>query len=259
MNDTWKIWDDRDEYGKSFYLRSIGEKSEMESSKATAKIVKSLIQDNNKVLDIGCGGGHYLVSLDKTIDKKFSYHGIDATQSYIELAKKAFRDSSTEYRKEAIFEEGDIFNLPVPDGFADIVMCNNVLLHLPKIEKPVSELWRASKKYLIIRALIGEVSLRVKFVEEPEEFDENGDPINYYFHNIYSKSYIEKIIQSLNGVKQYKIFSDLDFDENNLGLENFEDLEYSDHENKFVTESLSGMQVASYLIQPWSYVVIERE
>jgi len=72
MNDTWKIWDDRDEYGKSFYLRSIGEKGEMESSKATAKIVKSLIQDNNKVLDIGCGGGHYLVSLDKTIAKSIS-------------------------------------------------------------------------------------------------------------------------------------------------------------------------------------------
>ncbi|NOR57099.1 MAG: methyltransferase domain-containing protein, partial [Sulfurimonas sp.] len=141
MDDNWKVWDDSPEYGDNFYQRSIDEKEEMESSKSAAKIVSTIIKDKDIVLDVGCGAGHYLASLDKRVETNFSYHGVDATEHYIELAKKAYNGKSTEYRDVPSFNQEDIFNLSESDGYADVVMCNNVLLHLPKIEKPISELW----------------------------------------------------------------------------------------------------------------------
>ena len=61
---------------------------EMESSKALAKILKKQIFENDNVLDVGCGCGHYLKSLLSEIGVPFKYTGVDATNYYIELAKK---------------------------------------------------------------------------------------------------------------------------------------------------------------------------
>jgi ubiquinone/menaquinone biosynthesis C-methylase UbiE len=148
--DTWRIWNQEDEYGQVFYKRATGEFPEMESSKAVANLLKDIIQDSDRILDVGCGSGHYLKSLISTINCNFLYTGIDATFRYIELAKKAFSNqNNTE------FMVGDIFDIPVEDNRFDVVMCNNVLLHLPSVQKPINELIRVSKRFVVIRTLIG--------------------------------------------------------------------------------------------------------
>jgi len=258
MSENWKIWDDNYEYGLNFYKRSIGEKDEMESSKASAKVINSIINDNDLVLDVGCGTGHYLVSIDKQVSRKFSYHGVDATKSYIELAEKAFSDSSSSFRDKPKFSVEDIFNISIKDNYADIVCCNNVLLHLPSIKKPMEELWRVTKKFLVIRTLIGTESVRVKFVEEEGGFDNSGEPNKFNYHNIYSQNYLNQIISKFENVKDVKYFLDEDFDKDMLGSQNFEN-DYSEHYKKFVTKVVNGMQVASYLIQPWSFLIIEKQ
>jgi len=260
MDNSWKVWDDLPELGENFYSRSIDEKDEMESSKSVSKIISEFVSDEDKILDIGCGAGHYLSSLDKKITKKFSYHGVDATENYLRLAKKAYEGKVTEFRDVPTFELGDIYNLPMADKYADIVMCNNVLLHLPKIQKPMEELWRVSKKYLVIRTLVGDVSMRTKFVKEPEEFDDNGEPLNYNYQNIYSQKYIENIIAGLKDVKHFKIFQDLDFDQSKIGEHNFEDNYSSEHiDKKFITTILDGLQTSSYLLLPWCYIILEKD
>ena len=88
MKENWRIWDNDKQYGDLFYKRAIGELPEMESSKALAKLASTFICENDKILDVGCGAGHYLRSLDKHIDVNFSYVGIDQTEYYIEKAKR---------------------------------------------------------------------------------------------------------------------------------------------------------------------------
>ena len=151
MEENWKVWDKNEDYGRLFKDRAEGKLPEMESSKAVSKHLKKIVSKNDVIMDVGCGAGHYLNTLDKTFDKEFSYIGIDATKKYIEFAIEAYENQKNPLRTNTDFRVGDIFKLPTKDQEADIVMCNNVLLHLPSVEKPIKELYRSAKKYLIIR------------------------------------------------------------------------------------------------------------
>ncbi|MFC1931522.1 class I SAM-dependent methyltransferase [Chloroflexota bacterium] len=124
MTDDWRVWKQDKFYGDLMYKRATGTLDEMESSKALCKILSHFYEKGMKVLDIGCGAGHYLRSLRLRIDENIDYTGVDATEYYVELARKAFGDASR-------FLCGDIYNLQFKANSFDIVICNNLLLHLP--------------------------------------------------------------------------------------------------------------------------------
>ncbi len=256
VKERWKIWDNDKAYGKVFYKRAIGKLSEMESSRAAAKIVARIIKANDKILDVGCGSGHYLVSLDNNVNVPFSYHGIDPTAYYIKMAKKAFLEkfNHNPLRKECKFQVGDVFNLDLANNYADLVMCNNVLLHLPSIKKPIRELWRVTRKYLLIRTLIGKNSFRIKQVNQPEEYGADGEPHNFHFFNIYSTDYMVRLINELKGVKRWRLIDDKDYDPKNIGAANYKNAK-KPHD---LTIVVSGMQINNYIVQPWKFLIIEK-
>jgi len=257
MSQNWKVWDSNPEYGDTFYNRSIGSLPEMESSKCIAKYIKKIIRTGDKILDVGCGAGHYLVSLDKVLEIDFSYHGVDSTQYYIEQAKKAFLPDQNKNprRKETVFNVADIYNLKLSDNFAQIVMCNNVLLHLPSIKQPLQELWRVTKKYLVIRTLIGRCSYIVKQVNEPEEYSESGEPINFNYLNIYSENFLKKLLGNLKRVKKVNLFTDNYFNPKNIGNINYKNRK----KPKDLTTIVDGMQVNNYIIYPWKIIILEKK
>tara|TARA_B110000438_G_scaffold290706_1_gene326773 strand:- start:96 stop:830 length:735 start_codon:yes stop_codon:yes gene_type:complete len=236
-------WDKR--YGKVLFDRAIGEAPEMESSKATSEELKNIIKKDDKVLDIGCGAGHYLVSLKKEITVPFSYTGGDVRPHYIELAKKAFEDMS-----DVNFKEADLFNLPFEDNSFDVVMCCNVLLHLPSIKKPMAELMRVAKRVVFVRTLIDERSFRVKEVHDNngDEFDDNGEPKKFLFLNTYSKKYIKSLLPG----KQVEILEDKNFSSKSItaAIE-----EQSEQPN--VTRMLGGKQISGNIVFPWCFIKIK--
>lgn len=234
-------WDNDKAYGDLFYKRAIGELPEMESSKSVAQLIKGIIKPKDSIVDVGCGAGHYLTSLRRAIDVPFGYWGIDSTLYYIEQANRAF-DIGT-------FTVGDIYDLKFPDHCADIVMCNNVLLHLPSIEIPIRELLRISNKYVIIRTLIGNCTFEIKQAEQPELHNGNG-LVNYHYFNIYSESYIASI---LKGYK-YEIMPDMNYDPQNLGGQD----NYIGEWPTDLTVSVGGHQVNGYIIQPWKFIIIKK-
>ncbi|MFA5039021.1 MAG: methyltransferase domain-containing protein [Candidatus Omnitrophota bacterium] len=254
--DPWRVWDKDKGYGEIFYKRAVHELSEMESSRAVAKHVAKFVKKNDMILDAGCGGGHYLVSLDRFLKVPFHYHGIDATARYIALAKKAFGSdlNINPLRKSCVFQQGDVFNLKLRDRYADVVMCNNVLLHLPSVEKPIRELWRVSRKFLIIRTLIGKTAFRIKQINRPEQYNDDGEPNNFHFFNIYSEEYVLKLVHHLRGVKKYRLFEDKDYKPERIGSSNYKDGKRP-HD---LTVIVNGMQVNNYIIQPWKFLIIEK-
>jgi ubiquinone/menaquinone biosynthesis C-methylase UbiE len=255
MNENWRVWDEEKGYGDLFFDRATGKLTEMESSKAAAKVVSSIAKEHDVIMDVGCGAGHYLVSLDSHLQVPFSYIGLDATSYYIELARKAFLEGNTTnpLRINTSFEVADIYDLASKYNIADIVMCNNVLLHLPSINKPLQELWKATKKYLIVRTLIGKVSFRIKQINYPEEYNENGDPIHFHYFNIYSEEYIKKLIGNLASVSKYSLIQDTDYNPDNLVAPKSANTPHD------LTTVVNGMQVNNYIIQPWSFVLIEKK
>jgi len=256
MEDDWKVWDKDKWYGDLFAKRATGELPEMESSKAVAKIISNIVKSNNTIIDVGCGAGHYLRSLVEQLKVDFNYWGIDRTEYYIKKGIEALGKVkiSKSKRINTKFSVGDIFNLDVEDSKADIVMCNNVLLHLPSIEKPISELIRISREYVVIRMLIGRSSFRIKQVESPELYNKDGEPQNFHYYNIYSEEYVKRIFDSNEEVEKYEILDDVDFDPDAFGTKS----NYLDEKPEDLTTAINGIQLNVYILQPWKFILIKK-
>jgi ubiquinone/menaquinone biosynthesis C-methylase UbiE len=249
--ENWQIWDQATSYGQTLYRRAIGELPEMESSKKMAKEVARVFRDGDSILDVGCGAGHYLPGLRARIPGRFSYLGVDATAPYVALARQAFAG-----QPDTAFEVSNIFALDLPDRSHDIVMCNNVLLHLPSIAKPLSELVRVARKTVLVRFLCGKRSFVIQDVHPQPggaEFDDQQRPVGFHYYNIYSQAYVDQLMASLPGVARWSITADEDFDQQKILAS------ASDHGDAHDASLIvGGYQVNGYVLQPWAVLEITR-
>lgn len=241
----WGV-DKTEEYAQVLYKRAIGELPEMESSKATAKILSIWVKDGDSILDVGCGVGHYLRSLKNRLTCNFFYTGVDNSPLYIELAEKAYPG-----RDRVNFHKGDIYQLPFSQKSFDIVMANNVFLHLRSIEQPLRELHRVARKYVLIRTLVGDRSFRIQEVRAlDDEFNEDGSPKSFNYFNIYSKTYIERLLSNMPDVNRWEIVPDNDFDPKLISA----NAEQSGLHN--VTRMIGDWRINGYILQPWVFIKV---
>lgn len=108
----------------------------------TRRILELIKQEKpRKLLDVGCGEGFIdEIILEKL--PKIKLIGVDVSGSVLSKAKK--RNPKGNYLKAALP------NLPFSDNNFDLVICLEVLEHLPYYAKALEELIRLSKKKLII-------------------------------------------------------------------------------------------------------------
>lgn len=249
--DNITLWDQDKAYGEYFYRMSTGEDNEMFSSIAVTEQIRKIYSGGMKILDVGCGAGHYLRSLRSRLDENIDYEGIDATQQYINLAAKA-------YQNNKIFKVGSIFDLPYENDSFDIVMCNNVILHLPSPPViPLSELIRISKKYVIIRTIFGERNYIIKELRSQDEltgngnneiFNEKSKPLISNYFNIYTIEYFESLLRNID---------------NTISIKFLDDNSFSDFDNTINTTStgtrvINGMQVSGNIVLDWKFVEIHK-
>jgi len=239
------------EYGELFYGRAVGGINEMESSKAAARRIAAILKEGETIFDVGCGAGHYLRSLRNLTNKPFYYHGIDATELYIEYARKAFSE-----QPNVAFDIGDIYALSSADKAADVTMCNNVLLHLPSVEKPIAELLRVSRRYLLVRTLVSDNSYIVKRVtpdQAGDEFDENGEPHTFHYLNIYSEAYLRRVISKNKRVATIDFEPDRDFDPASVA----DSKVVLNASSWNATTTQDGLQHSGMLSMPWTWIYVE--
>ena len=163
----------------------------------------------------------------------------------------------------ATFQIGDVYDLSFPANHFDVVMCNNVLYHLPSIVQPISELLRVTRRIVVIRTLIGERSFYIKEVLSnlrdpnsqvpPEsEFDDHGEPVSFSYLNIYSRAYFESVIRNIESGATINIMEDTFFEpaaiEEDWGIRKFPN----------ATRILAGNQVNGHVMLPFHFVVIAK-
>jgi 2-polyprenyl-3-methyl-5-hydroxy-6-metoxy-1,4-benzoquinol methylase len=93
-----------------------------------------------KILDVGCGEGFTLSKLkEKGIGK--NNIGVDYSEKSLAIGHKLF--------PKLELKQDSIYNLHFNKNTFDLVLCTEVLEHLEKPNKALSELIRVTKKYLL--------------------------------------------------------------------------------------------------------------
>lgn len=238
-------WDEK--YGEIFSKRAKGILPEMESSKSIRKIIKKIMREYYSILDVGCGVGHYFPPLKK-LKLNFYYYGVDVTKKYIEEAKKIFQKEKNVY-----FKQGNIFKLPYKSKMFNIVLFVNTLENLPSIEKPIFELLRVSKKYVIIRTLVDDRSFYIK-ESKNDKFFKSGEPKEYGFFNIYSRKYLTETIRKFDSNCRIKFIKDKDYKVSAIQKSSKTDGKKSSN----ITKIMSGMQVNGPILMNWEFIIIEK-
>ena len=87
-----------------------------------------------RLLDAGCGTGHHLAELRK---RGYEVAGVDASKEMLRYAR--------ENNPESEILEADVEEIPFPDESFDIILSIEVLRHLPRSAKTISEMARLLK------------------------------------------------------------------------------------------------------------------
>lgn len=98
-----------------------------------------VLGDGENVLDVGSGGGIDSLVAARMVGPQGSVLGLDMTLAMLDRARDAATESgidNVEFR-EAFMEE-----MPVPDGWADVVISNGVLNLTPDKPKVLAEMFR---------------------------------------------------------------------------------------------------------------------
>lgn len=102
------------------------------------KFEQAKLRDTARLLDAGCGEGHLLAEIHK-IRPDFKLSGIDLTQVAVEKAR--------ERNPAATIVNDDILNLSkhFQEKHFDIIICSEVLEHIPQYEKAIYEMQKCLK------------------------------------------------------------------------------------------------------------------
>jgi SAM-dependent methyltransferase len=97
------------------------------------------LREGERVVDVGSGGGIDSLVAARMVGPTGKVVGVDMTPAMLERARAAATESGLE---NAEFREAYMEELPVPDGWADVVISNGVLNLTPDKQKTLGEMFR---------------------------------------------------------------------------------------------------------------------
>ena len=101
-----------------------------------------VLRSGERVVDVGCGAGIDSLIAARMVGDDGQVVGVDMTPAMLERAKRAADEMGA---RSVEFREGYMETLPVPDGWADVVISNGVLNLTPDKAKVIGEMARVLK------------------------------------------------------------------------------------------------------------------
>lgn len=274
------LWSRLRGYGELLRDRASGAAPEMESAKSLCRRLEGRYRPGMSVLDVGCGAGHYLRSLRRRVDPEIDYTGVDLTVEFLAMGRRVFPD--------VLLAAGDAFALPFPDRCFDLVLCNNLLLHLPPPpDRPLAELARITRKRLLVRTPVGERNYVVQEVREADEvawtrgegaraastlaggedgageprpgaegeecptddlFDAAGAPRHFNHFNLYTERYLTRATRRAAPDARVHLKPD----------DGFEAFDNRPHTTTTGTRVVDGRQITGNLLLEWWWLEVQR-
>ena len=100
------------------------------------------LRPGERVVDVGCGAGIDSLIAAKKVGPDGRVIGVDMTQSMLEKARQGAKEAGL---KNVEFREGYAEELPIVDGWADVVISNGVLNLMPDKSAALEEMSRVLK------------------------------------------------------------------------------------------------------------------
>jgi SAM-dependent methyltransferase len=85
------------------------------------------------ILDVACGNGRFVKTLEQNIHNKFTYLGIDNNKYLIEQASKTFQNNNIHFKQFDIFND----NLSTINEKFNLIVVFGVFHHIPSIERRI--------------------------------------------------------------------------------------------------------------------------
>jgi len=180
------------------WINSVENERELIRDKETYPLLKQWAKEvhSKVIVEIGSGQG---ICADKVQLAGTRYIGIEPSQYLVERARKLYSRSDRE------FIVGNAYNLPLPDGVADVVFSVNVWFHLEDLETASREMERILQhggSFLISTANpdvydIWE-SLYFSYTKEGKKIDGKVNiPVNPLTRNTFYEHTLEEIMRPL--------------------------------------------------------------
>jgi SAM-dependent methyltransferase len=100
------------------------------------------LRPGERVVDVGCGAGIDSLIAAKKVGPEGRVIGVDMTPSMLEKARQGAKEAGL---KNVEFREGYAEELPIVDGWADVVISNGVLNLMPDKSAALEEMSRVLK------------------------------------------------------------------------------------------------------------------
>ena len=153
-----------------------------------------LLIEGESILDVACGLGH-LFALTKGY---FRYLGIDTSQPMIDQALAFFPQDQDK------FQLGDAYNLTMLPN-SDTVIAIGLILHLPKSEPVITQLWNRTKICTIFTAWITETLLLRKVPPSPRSIKQRIQR-NHFILRSETLESLDNIFNTLPGLNKVESF-----------------------------------------------------
>ncbi len=95
------------------------------------------------VLDVGCGIGHWGLTLVPFLSKETQIYGIDPELKWVETATERALEKGVDGQFH--FQRGKAEQIPFEDNFFDMVTCQTVLIHVADVNLALKEMIRVLK------------------------------------------------------------------------------------------------------------------
>ena len=101
------------------------------------------IKENDRVLDIGCGGGANLAIILQKADKGIAV-GVDYAEVSVEIARKKNKKAVETGRCEVL--QGNVMELPLKDEDFDVITAFETVYFWPDMKESLKEVYRVLKR-----------------------------------------------------------------------------------------------------------------
>ena len=159
-----------------------------------AEAFLSFLNKGDRILDAGCGPG---IKSGFFVDRGFQAHGVDFSESMIEIAKREF--------PQAEFSVLDLNEAEKLDGPFDGIFLQAVLLHFPKSQ--AQELLKKLAAKLKSGGIL-HVSVKEIWENQPDEHIRKEDDYGYEYERFFSYYTTEEVESYLRNLGFEIVYAD---------------------------------------------------